>query len=991
LDNPLIKGLKLVSKLIFAGFLLSSISNLKAQERCSFTRYQQILQKINPKREKEASFEKWMDERFIQGGPNLRSTGATYTIPVVVHVIHNGESTGSGINISDQQIQSQIQVLNDDFNRKNSDASNTPSDFLSVAGSIYIEFVLAKRDPDGLASNGIVRVNGGKSSWGINEEKVFKALSYWPAEDYLNIWVLNLSGSDIGYASFPVSNLAGLENITDDRLNDGVIIDYKAFGSTDYGSFNLETRFNKGRTTTHEVGHFLGLRHIWGDGNSCSATDYVADTPAQIGETTGCPVHPIVECTTAKMFQNYMDYTDDTCMNLFSIGQISRFIIVLTNSPRRLSLTTSLGSVSPNYNLEASLNIKYPSATICPGQNIPIASIRNLGNTQLTSAQVAFYLNGVKLETKVFSLNLLKSEKADLDFAPFNAIAGATAEISFELITVNGVTDEYAANNYPIQNTQIINELPLPFSESFDTLPDFWEIYNPDQGITWAFSNARGGSMTIAGYEYDLTGALDVLFTPVFDATSTPYLLLQFDMAYARYEGNNDDSFSVYLLDNCNKDLSGATLLYRKSGADLATAPDLNYQFYPTDADWRTEIIPMNNFTGKSNIRLAFAFENGFGNNLYLDQVRLITAEITDLKIINLTEPDVAVCASSITPKLNIYNIGTLVVSNLKGTILQNGNTLAEKYFEVNLEPGNTQIIEFNELPIEPGENHFQFHIEPALLEDTNPSDNLLNTMVSRITQSDFPPLREDFENVSAWTFLSENPDSGWKTASTNKGISAQCESFNNTTYGSKSWLISPVIDMRKLSEASLFADISYATRGSTGDYLVIAASRNCGKSFDEILFEGPAEDINLSGTSNFYWTPGSDEDWTKKYLNLDPLAGTEQVLIYFKLINNHANNLYIDNIEFFTSGNPDPLKIETQFFVYTDAISQTEKITFNLNKRGTVKLQILSPLGQPVLENTYENILNQTFTYELNLPTGIYLYRVQIDSKTYTTRHFKP
>ena len=985
------RGRPLILILFCSIILLGSPNILQAQDRCSFVRYEQLLQKLYPKRENQATFENWMDEQVTRGGKNLRSSGTTYTIPVVVHVIHNGESVGSGINISEEQIQSQIQVLNEDFQRLNTDAALTPNDFLSVAGSISIEFVLARRDPDGLASNGIVRVNGGKSAWGINEEVSFKSLSYWPAEDYLNLWVLNLSGSDIGYASFPVSNLAGLEGIADNRLTDGVIIDYKAFGSDTYGSFNLEPRFNKGRTTTHEVGHFLGLRHIWGDGNSCSATDYVADTPAQIGETTGCPAHPVVECTTAKMFQNYMDYTDDVCMNLFSIGQISRVIIVMTNSPRRQSLTTSLGSVSPNYNLEASLKIKFPLNTICPGANTPVASIRNLGNTTLISAQLALFVNNVITETKDFNINLAKGDQTDLTFTSFNAVVGTSSEISFELISVNSSTDEYAGNNNPVQVSQVINEAALPYTENFNSLTSDWEIYNPDQGITWAFSNARGGSMTIAGYEYDLTGAVDALFSPVFNTSATPYLLLQFDIAYARYGSTNNDSFSVYLLDNCTQDFSGATLLYKKSGTELATAPDINYQFYPTESDWRTEIIPLNTFAGRSNIRLAFAFENGFGNNLYLDRIRLITDEITDLKIINLTEPDVAVCMPSVTPKLNLYNIGTLDVTALTGTILQNGNIVQEKAFDLNLTPGNTNVIEFDPVTIEPGENPLEFNITPSSATDANPADNQLAVKIARIIKRDFIPLRQDFENSGDWTIVSDDLTEGWKNVTTNKGTSAIFESFNNTTYGTRSWLISPIIDMRKASEASLFADFSSATRGGSGDYLLIAASKNCGISFDEILYEGPANDINQSSTSNVYWIPSSENHWTRKYFDLDALAGEEQVLIYFKTINNHANNLYVDNIEFFTSNNPDPIKIKDQFFVYTDAATRSEKITFALLKRGTVKLQILSAIGQPVLENTYEDILNQTYTYELNLPSGIYLYRLQIDGKIYTIRHFKP
>src|SRR5690606_29195746 len=138
--------------------------------------------------------------------------------------------------------------------------TNTPTEFLGVAGSLDIKFELAKRTPEGLPTNGIVRVEGTKSTWTLSDNFMLKSLSYWPAEDYLNIWVTDLAGLLIGYAQFPVSTLPGLDESPDNRLTDGVVVDYKNFGSSDHGSFNLDPNYNKGRTATHEVGHFFGLK-----------------------------------------------------------------------------------------------------------------------------------------------------------------------------------------------------------------------------------------------------------------------------------------------------------------------------------------------------------------------------------------------------------------------------------------------------------------------------------------------------------------------------------------------------------------------------------------------------------------------------------------------------------------------------------------------------------------------------------------------------------
>src|SRR5687768_4257349 len=157
-------------------------------------------------KENDLQFEQWLNERKLapNAGSPFRKKSGPYKIPVVVHVIHNGEAIGTGTNISDAQIHSQIKVLNDDFQRNNADAVNTPAEFASLAGSMDIEFILAKRDPEGQHTNGIVRVQGTMPTWTSNDNYELKALSYWPAEDYLNIWVCDITDF-LGYAQFPVS------------------------------------------------------------------------------------------------------------------------------------------------------------------------------------------------------------------------------------------------------------------------------------------------------------------------------------------------------------------------------------------------------------------------------------------------------------------------------------------------------------------------------------------------------------------------------------------------------------------------------------------------------------------------------------------------------------------------------------------------------------------------------------------------------------------
>ncbi len=303
------------------------------QRKCGTTQYMQRLRNENLIIENEIQFERWVEEKLkSKTRQEVRAQFASYKIQVVVHVIHNGEALGIETNIPDAQIISQVEVLNKDFNRLNADSGNTPAEFQSVAGKMNIEFVLAQQGPDGSPSTGINRVKGTKTSWTISDNDELKSLSYWPSENYLNIWVCNLTDY-YGWTQLPVSTLPGLENSSKNRLTDGIIVRYDTFGSIDDGSFNLDPSYNKGRTTTHEVGHFFGLRHIWGDVEGCGGTDYVDDTPPQNGNTAGCPSHPQKECPAdnpvVKMFQNYLDYTDDQCMNFFTQGQANIILVTV--------------------------------------------------------------------------------------------------------------------------------------------------------------------------------------------------------------------------------------------------------------------------------------------------------------------------------------------------------------------------------------------------------------------------------------------------------------------------------------------------------------------------------------------------------------------------------------------------------------------------------------------------------------------------------------
>jgi PKD repeat protein len=297
-----------------------------------------------PQRGTLEEFEINLEQRISQL-KKLNASGRTQStilnIPIIVHVVNNGEAVGTGMNISQAQIQAQIAVLNEDYRKK----AGTPGFNTNPVGAdIEIEFCLSPVDASGnpMAEPGIHRYNGGQADWSRDEiENKLKPQTFWNPNLFYNIWTVRFAASDaniLGYAQFPdQSGLSGLQEKGGPASTDGVVIRYNSFGSVDKGTFPvMQAPYNKGRTLSHETGHWLGLRHIWGDG--VCADDFVADTPTSDGPSSGCPIGKIACGGGVTMPQNYMDYSEDACMNIFTQGQKLRMRAVMDICPRRKSL-----------------------------------------------------------------------------------------------------------------------------------------------------------------------------------------------------------------------------------------------------------------------------------------------------------------------------------------------------------------------------------------------------------------------------------------------------------------------------------------------------------------------------------------------------------------------------------------------------------------------------------------------------------------------------
>ena len=356
----------------------------------------------------ELRTQKWVSEHPKQ----KRGGSQIITIPVVFHVIWNDPIE----NVSDNQIYSQLDILNEDFRLLNADSLDDTHPFWQYTADTEIEFCLASVDEDGNATNGITRTQTTVITWDDNNSDDIKSTANgghdnWDATQYLNIYVVNLDGGTLGFATFP-------DDLATDPFMDGVVIRYEAFGDIGTAGTGTFQANDGGRTATHEVGHWLNLRHIWGD--TICGDDFVGDTEIAEDANYGCPNFPYNDNSTCgsgadgEMYMNYMDYVDDNCMNMFTAGQAARMHAAL-NGPR-IGLLSSNGCSSPNAIAE-SFNEK--SFEIYPNPNNG-NFILNFKNSTIKNSTINIF-NVLGEKVRVINISNLNSTQIDISEFGFGA------------------------------------------------------------------------------------------------------------------------------------------------------------------------------------------------------------------------------------------------------------------------------------------------------------------------------------------------------------------------------------------------------------------------------------------------------------------------------------------------------------------------------------------------------------------------------------------
>lgn len=696
IPTNMLKMKKISSAILLLFFsILMADSGLAQQNKCASREILEQELKEHPElSEKFDSFTKSLEQAGKNSIGKQKSTKKRI-IPVVFHVIHEYGPE----NISRAQILSQIERLNKDFAFANFDTSKIPAPFRSLAVDCQLEFRLATKDDKGNCTDGIVRVYSPKTVNASNQSAV-KALSYWNSTKYLNVWVVksivnntNYQGDVLGYAQFPFGGLMS---------TDGIVVRADCVGNIEFAS-----KIRIGRTLVHEIGHWLGLRHIWGD-QDCG-NDLIDDTPVAFGPNFGIcwedypyNVKGAKNCgrskndTTGEMFMNYMDYVDDSCMAMFTKGQ--KAVMDLTLNTFRTNIWSDANLIATGTRDEDIAN-----AQLCPPKADFSYTIPLNGDF---SDQITMLCEGAKISYRDLSYTTTTSTSWEFEGGNPSTSSLKNVTVTYpdsglfnvKLTTANAKgTDEKIRNEYVMVSPPLPNYVAPSYSNIEEKFNE-WIILNPDRTqYKWEKYNVpgtNGNCFRMVNFG-NKPAESDALISPAYSIKAVPSpAILAFSLAFAERGGKPIDNLVLSSSINCGQTW---TKLRTWAGTDLITAGIFTESYVPTASNqWLNFYVSLSSLASRENVRFKFEFTSSStgSNNLYIDQINIGTA-------LSIEDPMAML-------NLNLFPNPANNISNVK-FFLNRSCPVNASLFDVT---GKQILIPFNGVGI-PGDNEFAINLAP--------------------------------------------------------------------------------------------------------------------------------------------------------------------------------------------------------------------------------------------------------------------------------------
>lgn len=989
---------------------------------------------------------------------NLKNTQAIITIPVVVHIVLPEPEA-----VTDSEIQSQLDVLNRDFAGLNSDSSNIfPMFPYSLRGHSNIRFCLAQKDDNGNLTNGIERrCSNTVSSISSNDPikiSAYGGLDAWDPSRYFNIWVSNANIAGVlGYATYPFSFLSYTEP---DFKYQGVVIARSGFGN-----ITSPYQSNRGRTLVHETGHYFGLFHTFEGG--CENQDFnlssfngssTDDTPAQINATGSgnpsinkCPSGNIATgCSSGidsgRLYQNYMDYSEDPCMTLFTVNQVTRMEAALDLF--RVSLKTSDACKAPvllTNNISA-IEILQPfggrdglykgcqieTANIYCTSSVPYTvspqvKFRNTGSNPINEVDIWYSIddNAAIFNNKtVFHTALPSLADTIITITPIS-FNGGPHVLKIFTRNPNTIPDSKPDNDTVSANLYIDLPLPSPVTQGFESpvFPaDGWKIFQSSKdNVTWE-RTVLGQQSGIAAafmnfYNYQNNGHIDNLVSPAIDISNADSILVSFARAYRQYSLTPDnflDTLEVVISEDC-----GATYksVWQKWGTELVTNPGPTglIEWFPLATDWLSATIDVKPFVspGAGSLQIGFRTKNGFGQNLFLDDINIRTFIKTrrDAAIVQIKEPFDRLCSRTFTPGFVIANKGTDTLRTININYVLDGAAVNTQTWTGILLSGQTTTVSYAPITLLTGGSHtFKVYTsDPNVLPDQNTSNDSLGAPFF-VFDAVFAQVSEGFEATvfppANWYITRSNAVYNWDrtTLASKDGIASSM--IRNRRYngnGSTDDLYSPLVQINNADSVFVKFDLAYAALRYSGntnvamDTLEILFTKDCGHTFTSIYKKG-GESLRTLQNHYIYspndttgFIPGHRSEWRTDSIDLTAIAGSSGTFqLVFRNTNNNGNNIFLDNILINQVTLPARLKKEG-WLVFPNPSTGLFYVRHYLRPVNLTGIQIVNTGGQLIWFQQFNGNALSNIPLDLSrYMAGIYFIRLLYTDKVITQRIIK-